>query len=855
MNKLVKLGLISLVTTFMVVTGNVKILLAIPNFLSQNYPDQNQTEADRLLELGISQQKKGQLSQALESVRAALVIYENLTDRQGEANSLSRIGEIYFNLGEYQESIDFYYQSLAILEKSDDRDARANVIDAIANNYLYLGKNKFAQQLRQQAEALRKEIGNPPQEAAFLGNTGITYQSEGKYKQAIELYQQELAKAQKEGDPPKEMYALSQLEAVYQESGEYQQANVFYTEQLTRARANGDHKSELYFLSQLGLGYQQLKQYSQALGFDQQQLELARKIGDINAENKALAQIGKVYESEGKYQEVIDFYQQQLEVVRKIGDPDGETIVVNQIAQAYINQKQYSQAIEFYQKQLAIAQQKNDLLGAGKIFNNIGLIWLKSGNFTAAQTNLDSALNIWETLRANPDHPNYFRDRDLSYHRLQQLLIAQQQPEAALEIAEREQWRNLLDLLKIRLKSEPVRIGWKTARPQFDFITIKQIQQIAREQKATIVKYSIIDDDSIYTWIVDPNGKITFREIKIKAENTIYPVNTIKEVVTSMSTALALNSSKGVVSKPPALEIQKKPLLQLYQLLINPIKELLPTDSSARVIFVPSPELLTIPFPALIDTYGKYLIEKYPIAFTPAIKLLDFSRTHKRNFSGKQMLLLGNPTMPSIPIAVGEASQLLPPILDAEQEVLEIAKLFNTKPPLIGNKATKAALLPLLPKAQSIHLATYGLLDDWEWMGLPGAIAIAPFGIDNGLLTAREILELYTQEKPPHLQAELVVISRGGILPPIGNLNQGQISGTGIMGLSTALLASGVTTVILPLWSSPEQPITFFMGEFYQQLKQKPDKLQALRKAAIATMTKYPNPRDWAGFGLIGECK
>jgi CHAT domain-containing protein len=45
------------------------------------------------------------------------------------------------------------------------------------------------------------------------------------------------------------------------------------------------------------------------------------------------------------------------------------------------------------------------------------------------------------------------------------------------------------------------------------------------------------------------------------------------------------------------------------------------------------------------------------------------------------------------------------------------------------------------------------------------------------------------------------------------------------------------------------------MNEFYGQLKRNPDKAQALRNAMLATMKKYPNPKYWAGFSLIGEAR
>jgi CHAT domain-containing protein len=42
------------------------------------------------------------------------------------------------------------------------------------------------------------------------------------------------------------------------------------------------------------------------------------------------------------------------------------------------------------------------------------------------------------------------------------------------------------------------------------------------------------------------------------------------------------------------------------------------------------------------------------------------------------------------------------------------------------------------------------------------------------------------------------------------------------------------------------------MGRFYTHLEQQ-GKAEALRQAQIDTRKKYPNPRAWASFVLIGQ--
>jgi CHAT domain-containing protein len=200
--------------------------------------------------------------------------------------------------------------------------------------------------------------------------------------------------------------------------------------------------------------------------------------------------------------------------------------------------------------------------------------------------------------------------------------------------------------------------------------------------------------------------------------------------------------------------------------------------------------------------------------------------------------------MPSIAKAIGGTSQPLPSLLNAEQEALVVANLLNTQA-LVGNQATKAAILRLLPKAKRIHLATYGIFDDVKRQGIPGALALAPGGNDNGLLTASEILNLYTQPKRERLQAQLAVISAG----KMGDNNNTE---AGIVGLSLALINAGVPSLVISQWANPDTPNSAFMSEFYRQLQSQPNKAIALRNAMLAIQKEYPNPRNWAGFSLIG---
>ncbi|WP_333251366.1 CHAT domain-containing protein [Microcoleus sp. B4-C3] len=273
--------------------------------------------------------------------------------------------------------------------------------------------------------------------------------------------------------------------------------------------------------------------------------------------------------------------------------------------------------------------------------------------------------------------------------------------------------------------------------------------------------------------------------------------------------------------------------------MIQPIADLLPTDPNAPVIFIPHQSLFLVPFAALQDPTGQYLIEKHTILSAPAIQILKLTRQSRqkvRQLSLQNNLVVGNPTMPKI----GNPPRQLDPLPGSEQEAITIAQLLNTKP-ITGSQATKASITQQMLKARIIHLATHGLLNEVKRGDLPGAIALAPSGNDDGLLTSSEILDL-------KLNAELVVLSAC-------NTGRGKLTGDGVLGLSRALISAGVSSIIVSLWLVPDEPTAELMAEFYRQLQKNPNKAQALRQAMLMTMKMHPNPQDWAAFTLIGEAE
>jgi len=832
--------------------------------------DARKAEADRLLQQGREQFRSNQFEAALQSWQQALIIYQQIKDRQGEGKALGNLGSTYRTLGDYAKAIEYLQQSLAIAREIKDRLLEGKALGNLGVAYYSLGNYAKAIEYHQQSLAIAREIKDPQSEGQSLGNLGVAYYSLGDYTKAIEYHQQSLTILQEIKDPQSEGASLGNLGNVYDALGDYAKAIDYHQQRLVIAKSIKDRLGEGQSLGNLGNAYYGLGDYAKAIDYYQQRLAIAREIKYRLGEGQSLGNLGNAYYGLGDYTKAIDYHQQRLAIAREIKDRLGEGDALGNLGNAYDSLGDYTKAIEYQQQRLTITQEIGDLNGEGQSLNNLGNAVFKSGNLPEAEKILRTGIEARESLRKklgdnDANKVSVFEQQAKTYRLLQEVLIAQNKTNDALEVAEAGRAKALAELLVTRLSANP------TEQSPITSPTIEQIKQIAKEQNATVVQYSIIFNRSLYIWVVKPTGEIAFRSVNFNTKdadqteliNTVVSGNgavirgtpqdtVVPELLAETRSALGVGRYATIEVEHKGAITSSQRLNQLHQLLIEPIADLFPTKPEDRVIFIPQGGLFLVPFAALQDKKGDYLIEKHTISIAPSIQVLDLTRKQQQvranretPVRGNDVLIVGNPTMPQLPQIPGLQPIKLLPLPGAEQEALEIADFFGTQA-ITGNAATEKAIAQKLPNARIIHLATHGLLEygnpqDSGVRDLPGAIALAPSAPDDGLLTSAEIFEM-------NLQAELVVLSAC-------DTGQGKIRADGVVGLSRSLIKAGVPSTLVSLWSVPDAPTAELMTEFYRQWQQSSDKAQALRQAMLVTMRTHPNPRDWAAFTLIGEAE
>ena len=300
---------------------------------------------------------------------------------------------------------------------------------------------------------------------------------------------------------------------------------------------------------------------------------------------------------------------------------------------------------------------------------------------------------------------------------------------------------------------------------------------------------------------------------------------------------------------------------QLYAWLLKPIPE---AATINKFVIAPDGILNLLPFEALRDTQGEYLLKSHVISYVPSGTILDVLRRAKMQQAAPRPFLgvgdvayenQGNAgrRMPAPDTTQGQILRgmadlsgiQLHDLPQTRSEVQGIGKLLGQESViLLGTDATETAFKKEpLDQFRILHLAVHGFADTQYPERSALVLGKDPRSGDDGLLQVREIIRL-------RLNAELTTLSACDT--GVGKL-QGQ---EGISNLVEAFLVAGSQSVVASLWSADDTFASALMERFYQRMAQGEDTSSALRNAKLDLLAKYGDqvrPFYWAAFIAVGE--
>ena len=257
----------------------------------------------------------------------------------------------------------------------------------------------------------------------------------------------------------------------------------------------------------------------------------------------------------------------------------------------------------------------------------------------------------------------------------------------------------------------------------------------------------------------------------------------------------------------------------------------------SEIIIVPDRSLYNIPFAALPDDSGEVLSETFNIRVVPSLTTLRLIHDSPADYHSQSgALIVGNPEVGKV--LFKGCLRVISRLPWAESEARMVGEKLGVEP-LLGQLATKQAVLQAMNSVGLIHFAAHG---DAE----RGEIALAPSlpkkkpREEDYLLTMSDISKV-------HLRAKLVVLS-------CCHSARGRIKAEGAVGIARAFLGSGARSVLVALWAIEDSATVQLMSHFYDHLVRGETASDSLRQAMKwMRCNGYSDVKQWAPFILIGD--
>ena len=337
------------------------------------------------------------------------------------------------------------------------------------------------------------------------------------------------------------------------------------------------------------------------------------------------------------------------------------------------------------------------------------------------------------------------------------------------------------------------------------------VYDLRSEQDGTLDNLSAMATSVAY--IITPEA-VTTQTLSVEEESLAEMIRLFREQIQSV----ASEAEPGV-----AWEVASR---RLYQDLVAPVLAKLPA-STDHLHLVPEGVLHYLPFAALQDEKGRFLIEDFSLSVTPSASILEICR--RRNPRGLWRTIL----------AVADPEGALP---GSRSEALAIASIDPSirGHALIGEDATQEEFEDAAEWADIIHIATHGRF-----------VSQAPWSsyleLHGDVLSADEIGHL-------KLDAYLVTLSACETALS-GGFTSDVPAGDEWVGLNQAFLAAGTPTVMASLWPIDDKVSSSFMISFYEKLLDARGKSKALSQAQRGALSnpETSHPFYWAAFTVIGD--
>ncbi|MBI3694579.1 MAG: CHAT domain-containing protein [Acidobacteria bacterium] len=756
-----------------------------------------------------------------QELEAALALAKTSGDRREMGKISNDLGIVVYMMGEWDRARQHWREALAHFEAAGEERHAINTIV----NLVFVPLDR-AEKEKLMAEGLRwaRRLGDEMQEGRLLHLAADDDYGEGNFARSLERLQRAIELFEKIGEKQKLADALTSLGRLHRAHGLPERALEYHQRALRIREQLGDRERIMQSLNAIAVTYGNMGQHRRALDYDQRALAIARQTGSQELLRFHLQQLGIGYSNVREFRRAAETLEEALAVVAQA--PRGE--LHSALSEAYTGLGRLEAALGEAEKAVELSR-----LGSGVTSDNLpASLWQRAivkkslGRPAEALADLRQAMDYLESLRARLAPADYMKGGFTDYWlRLYDLAIeiyhGARMHERAFEAAEQARARAFVDLLATRESLNGANPELKSFASVGPFTARLMAEQVERLD-STLLAYWV-GEEAAYLWVFRPG--VAVQGFRLPAS---------KERLRRLAAEAA---DKNKLDR-------KESFCELYKLLVEPARSLLPKQEGSLLTIVPHGPLFQVSFAALADERGRYLAEDYALHYVPAGAVLAFTGRKKRQDLARApaYLVVADPTSaPPLP-----DGQPMPPLPGARREAEAVAGAApGSAVTLAGPEAQPENVRRMAAGKAVLHFATHSIIRDDRPME-------SFLALEGGKLTAQDVYGLT-------LEADLVFLSacRTGL---------GRISGDGIVGLTRAFFYAGVPSVVATLGEIADAPTARLVEEFYRRFRESGNKSAALRAAQLqllselragkvkaGSITLSEHPVFWANFVLQGE--
>jgi CHAT domain-containing protein/Tfp pilus assembly protein PilF len=819
--------------------------------------------------LGLTQRRKGQYVLGEQTFQRLLALAEKEAGRESQLalRSIRGLSDLYINTGDYGKAEPLIQEQMAIIEKTLGSDHPAMISALSVSAVLHQHRQDMVRALAERERALAiadKTLDSKDFTAiATIANLGDHYSQMGDFARARTLMERALALAESHYGPNHPFLAttIQNLGINARETGENDRAIALLQRALSiREKALGSsHLDTAALLINIGNVHHARRDFPNALEMHLRAFDvLTFSAGPYHRLTlMALANAGREYAAEGDRVHALEFHARYADAIDKdialhlaIGSEREKFLYVSSLS-SYVDR-----TVSFH------ANGSNDDPKA-RALATLVVLRHKGRVLDAVSGGLASLRS-----RLNAEDGALLDQLSETNSRLANLALG-----GPGRTPSEEYRKRLADLEESREKLESA-ISRRNAefRAQSQPVTLAAIQAAIPPDAALIefASYHPFDPQALAgdgafgkprysAYILRHDGDVRWTELGDRMA--------IDRAVAEFRQSL--RDTRRLDVKTLARELDKKVFRRIRPLV----------GCANRLLISPDGSLNLIPFEALVDEQGRYLVQRYSIQYLTAGRDLLRLQVKHSHRSGPLVMadpFFGDPHSPKLVLQARRRSVTtgqdfsniyFAPLPGTAEEAETIRTQLPDAAVLTGRQATKAALqrvdAPLI-----LHIATHGFfLDDSSNLAPDGTRAVqANVKLENPLLRSGLALSganlnqgegndgILTALEASTLNLRGTrVVTLSACETGVGEVKNGE----GVYGLRRALFLAGAETLVMSLWPVSDRVTRQIMTTYYTGLKNRLGRGDALRQAQLATLRNpaSSHPFYWAAFIQSGEWK